>query len=308
MPAKRRARPAAVERPHPVGRLARLLISREPPADATPLDRRTTGVLVAATLLLIVFQYFGKPEAARGTALGAALEPLAVAWFGAHAAIAPFAWWAFTSLVLRVAVPLGLVVFVFRERPADYAPAQSAIALVYDRMAMPDKAEQHYLKAIDLDPKNGSVYNNYGVFLCRVNRLKEADTYFMKAIQTPRYPTPERAYENAGACARRIPDLDKAEAYLRKALSRNARLPVALYNMAEISFARERFLSTRAYLERFAEVAKPTPESLWLGVRAERKLGNKQGAQQYAKLLQTNYPDSLQFKWLLDSEEGDHKP
>lgn len=194
------------------------------------------------------------------------------------------------------------------DAESDYAPAQSTIALVYDRMAMPDKAEQHYLKAIDLDPKNGSVYNNYGVFLCRVNRLKEADTYFMKAIQTPRYPTPERAYENAGACARRIPDLDKAEDYLRKALSRNSKLPVALYNMAEISFARERFLSTRAYLERYAEVAKPTPESLWLGVRAERKLGNKQGAQQYAKLLQTNYPDSLQFKWLLDSEEGDHKP
>jgi len=120
MPAKRRAQPAAVEGPPFVGRLARLLVSREPPADATPVDRHTTVVLVAATLLLIVFQYFGKPEAARGTALGAALEPLAVAWFGAHPDIVPFAWWAFTSFVLRVAVPLGLVMFVLRERPADY--------------------------------------------------------------------------------------------------------------------------------------------------------------------------------------------
>jgi len=190
----------------------------------------------------------------------------------------------------------------------DYSPAHSTIALVYDRMGMVNEAEEQYLKAIDLNPKDGSMYNNYGVFLCRVNRLKEADEYFMKAIKTPRYPTPERAYENAGACARHIPDLEKAENYLRLALSRNPKLPVALYNMAEISFAQKQYMSTRAYLERFEEVAKPTPESLWLGVRAERKLGNKQGAQHYAKLLQTDYPDSLQFKWLLDSEQGGHKP
>ena len=78
--------------------------------------------------------------------------------------------------------------------------------------------------------------------------------------------------------------------------------------MAEITFAQKRFMSTRAYLERFEEVSMPTPESLWLGVRAERKLGNEHAAQRYAKLLQTQYPDSLQFKWLLDEEQGDHKP
>jgi len=194
------------------------------------------------------------------------------------------------------------------EAEPNFAPAHSTLALVYDRMGLADKAEKHYLKAIDLNPKDGSVYNNYGVFLCRVDRLKEADEYFMKALKVPRYPTPERAYENAGACARRIPDLDKAENYLRQALSRNSKLPVALYNMAEITFAQQRYMSTRAYLERFEEVSKPTPQSLWLGVRAERKLGNEQAAQRYAKLLQTEYPDSIQFKWLLDASQGDHKP
>jgi len=119
----------------------------------------------------------------------------------------------------------------------DYAPAQSAIALVYDRMGMDKEAKQHYLKAIELSPKDGSVYNNYGVFLCQVGQFKEADTYFMKAIKTPLYPTPERAYENAGACARHIPDLKISESYLREALSRNPKLPISLYNLAEITFA-----------------------------------------------------------------------
>lgn len=120
MPARRHARTHAPAPDRGRGLAARLLVSREPPAGATPVDRRTTFVLVASTLLLIVFQYFGKPEAVRGTALGAAIQPLPEAWFGVHADIAPFAWWAFTSLILRVAIPLGIIVVVFRERPADY--------------------------------------------------------------------------------------------------------------------------------------------------------------------------------------------
>ena len=184
----------------------------------------------------------------------------------------------------------------------DFAEAHSTIALAYVQTGQFDLAEKHYLKAIDLKPDDGAGYNNYGVFLCQHDRLQEADAYFMKAIQTPRYHTPERAYENAGACARRIPDLDKAENYLRQALSRDPKLPTALYEMAEISFAQKHLMSTRAYLQRFEEVSRHSPQSLWLGVRAERELGDKAAAAHYAKLLQTQYPDSMQFKWLLESE------
>lgn len=185
---------------------------------------------------------------------------------------------------------------------SDYADAHSTIALAYVQTGQYDLAEKHYVKAIDLKPEDGNGYNNYGVFLCQRNRLQEADEYFMKAINTPRYHTPERAYENAGACARRIPDLDKAENYLRLALSRNPKLPNALYEMAEISYAQKQLMSTRAYLQRFAEVSKHSPQSLWLGVRAERELGDSEAAAQYAKLLQRQYPDSMQFKWLLESD------
>jgi hypothetical protein len=103
------------------GALARWLAALpRPPEGALPADRRTSAVLVVATLLLIVFQYFGKPEALRGSALGAALQPVADAWLGNAAGIAPFAWWALMSLVLRIAIPLGIVLLLFREPPAAY--------------------------------------------------------------------------------------------------------------------------------------------------------------------------------------------
>lgn len=182
----------------------------------------------------------------------------------------------------------------------DYADVHSALALVYEHMQEYDKADHHYYRALHLDPENGAHFNNYGAFLCRRGKFKKADTYFVKAINMPRYKTPELALENAGACAKQIPDREKAEEYLRKALSINPKLPLALSEMADLMYQKKNYMSTRAYLQRFGEVSKKyTPRSLWLGIQTERMLGDDQAEARYAKLLQSYYPDSLEFKrWL----------
>lgn len=181
----------------------------------------------------------------------------------------------------------------------DYADVHGALALVYESLLEYKKADRHYREAIDLNPENGGFYNNYGGFLCRRGKYKEADKYFVKAIETRRYKTPEQALENAGACAILIPDLEKAEIYLRRALSINDKLPLALSQMADLMFRKENYMSARAYLQRYEEVSQHTAESLWLGIRTERKLGDKEAEAHYAKLLQSQYPDSLEFKrWL----------
>ena len=184
----------------------------------------------------------------------------------------------------------------------DYGDAHSALALVYEQLLEYDKADHHYREAIDINPEDGGYYNNYGVFLCHRGKYKEADKYFNKALETLRYKTPERALENAGACAAQIPDLEKAENYLRKALSINDKLPLALAEMADLMYQKQNYMSTRAYLQRFGEVSKHTPRSLWLGIRTERQLGDKEAEARYAKLLQSQYPDSLEFKrWLKET-------
>lgn len=77
-------------------------------------------VFVISIVLLIAFQYFGKPESYRGSALAARLEPQATALFGSHADVAPFVHWGVASLVLRVLVPLAIIAWVFREPVAAY--------------------------------------------------------------------------------------------------------------------------------------------------------------------------------------------
>ena len=91
----------------------------EPPPGATSLDQRTTIVFIVAILLLVIFQYFGRPDAHRG-AHEVWLRPLADAVLGSHAAMAPYAHWAVSSIVWRILIPIALIVFVFHESPADY--------------------------------------------------------------------------------------------------------------------------------------------------------------------------------------------
>ena len=188
---------------------------------------------------------------------------------------------------------------------SNYAPAHSAIALVYEKMQKYDKADEHYREAISLNPEDGGMLNNYGVFLCNRNRPADAEKYFLKAIKIPLYDTPELAYENAGACARRIPDAEKAETYLTKALELNPQLPTALINMAEIRFEQDRYLSSRGFLQRYESVSSHSAESLWLGIRVERKLGDKNAEANYKKQLQSKFPKSEQFRMMLNSLEED---
>ncbi len=101
----------------PVSRLARFLPA--PPAGATPLEARTTWVFLLSIVLLVLFQYFGKPESYRG-AMAARLQPVADALLGPHANMASVAHWGVMSIVLRLLIPFAVILFVFREPLANY--------------------------------------------------------------------------------------------------------------------------------------------------------------------------------------------
>jgi type IV pilus assembly protein PilF len=154
-----------------------------------------------------------------------------------------------------------------------------------------------------LTPKDSNAHNNYGTFLCKRNELDKAEQQFLLALENPLYETPALAYENAGLCAVRVPNTIKAEKYFRSALKINPKLPPSLYQMSVISFDRGDYLSARAYLQRYAAVAQHSPQSLWLGVRIERMLGDKNAVSSYALLLKSTYPDSDEVRLLQQSED-----
>lgn len=171
-------------------------------------------------------------------------------------------------------------------------------ALVYQRLGEAGSADASYRKAISLDPRNPAALNAYGLFLCERKDYAEADGYFRRAVQNPLYGTQWIALHNAGTCKKAAGDLEGAESDYRAALTSNPRFAPSLLSMAEISYETTYYLSARAYLQRYAEVAPHTAESLWLGVQTENQLGDKDQMASYGLKLRNLFPDSEQAKYL----------
>jgi len=138
------------------------------------------------------------------------------------------------------------------------------------------------------------VNNNYGAYLCGTGRQKEAERYFLTAVDDPFYDTPAIALSNAGACALTLGDLDKAESFLRQSLGYDDKLGAALLPMAEVSYRQGSYLRARAFLQRFEAVDATTRESLVLGYRIESQLGDQKSAERYRLELLERYPGALQ--------------
>ncbi len=185
----------------------------------------------------------------------------------------------------------------------NYAAAYDVLGLLYSKLGESRKAEESFKKALSLDPNNSGMLNNYGLFLCTHGKAEEGQKKFAAAIANPLYRTPDIAYTNAGICAIQQNDAEAADRFFRKALGFNPKMPIALLQMAKLSFADGKYLPARAYLQRYEAVATPTAESLWLGVRIEKNLGNKDREASYAVSLRGKFPDSDETR-LLD-KSGD---
>lgn len=184
------------------------------------------------------------------------------------------------------------------------AAAHSVAGLLYERLGDTDKADSHYQRAVSLDSENSEYKNNYAVFLCQKNKYARGEKLAVEAAENRLYKTPEIALLNAGMCARNGGDLVGAEKHFRTALNMRPRFGEALLQMADLEHEQKDYMSARAFLERYMEVGRTTPQSLWLGVRIERELGNAAVAHHYAQRLKKEYPNANQTKELVESERN----
>ncbi len=187
---------------------------------------------------------------------------------------------------------------------SNYAPAYSAMGLLYNRVGDFEKADRNFRKAVRLEPNNSSILNNYGQVLCQHDEYAKGQEMFLKANENSLYRTPEIALSNAGTCAMEAGDITSAEKYFREALQINPRIAPTLLQMSIISHDLGRYLPARAYLQRYLEVGNHTAQSLWLGVRIERELGDKDAVASYALRLEKGFPDTEETRLLLESKEN----
>ena len=183
----------------------------------------------------------------------------------------------------------------------NFVQAYSLRGLIYGNLKENAKADEDFRKALSLKPNDPDVNNNFGWYLCHSDRARQSIAYFLNALKDPLYDTPDVAYFNAGACAMKAGDLDGAQNYLLNAM-RLARGPApgTRVLMADLLYRRGNFDEAKVYLaEAIKAMDTPSAEALWLGLRIERRLGNKAGEGGYAAQLRSRYPTSPEYQSFL---------
>jgi len=181
---------------------------------------------------------------------------------------------------------------------------QSVLALLYERLNMPEQVDAHYRTAIRLAPKDPQVSNNYAVYLCRAGRTEEGVKRFLDAARNPLYRTPEAAYTNAGVCLRAAKRYDDASTTFQRALQIRPNYAEAVFQSADLELERGQFAQGREQVDKYLASFDATPELLLLGVQLNQALGDRLGAEKYTRRLRVEFPASQQLKYLSESKRN----
>jgi len=179
----------------------------------------------------------------------------------------------------------------------DSVDGNALMALVYERLDQPEKAEVFFKNAeslVTVETSNYSyIHNMYGTFLCKNGRAEEAEAHFEMALDNKLNQNREVVMENAGFCEFQRQEYGKAEKYFREALKISPRTPGVLFKMAKLQFDTKKYLSARAYIQRYHEINN-APESLALAIDIERALNAESETIKLIGKLRKLFPNSEQ--------------
>jgi type IV pilus assembly protein PilF len=183
------------------------------------------------------------------------------------------------------------------EAPEN-ASVQETAGLVYERLNDIPKAKHAFSTAARLGKQDPSIQNSYAGFLCRTGKAPEGEKLFLEVAKNPIYQTPEVALLNAGVCVGSAGDVVDADRYFNRALVIKPNMPEALLELGNLAYGRGDYKQSVDYVVRYLAVNPATPEVLWLGFRAERKLGDNTAAASYGRRIETDFGNSQQAQML----------
>ena len=159
-------------------------------------------------------------------------------------------------------------------------------------------AQASFERGLALAPTDPDINHNFGWFLCQNGREAESVKYFLQAVRNPLYPTPWRSWSAAGLCSLKTSPKD-AEDYFQRALRLEPDEPTALLQLGHIRYRQGNLEEARRLVTRYNRLLTPSADSLWLGLRIERKLGERTAEQAYANQLRRRFPASAEYRDLL---------
>lgn len=187
------------------------------------------------------------------------------------------------------------------EKAKRFSPelvqVHTAFAHYYETVGENDLAEKSFVRSLSIKEDSPDTLNNYGVFLCRQEKVAEAEKQFLKAIAVPSYLLVAKSYENLASCYLQNDNFEKSEMYLKKAIHHSPNNTRILLQMVRLQYAMGGYQNAKRYSQRFERnTQRFTADYLALAYKTYWKLGQRRTAKNYGNMLVKMYPQSWEGK------------
>jgi type IV pilus assembly protein PilF len=173
-----------------------------------------------------------------------------------------------------------------------FPDAYNLRGLIYMRLNDQRQAEDSFRRAVALNPRDSNVQHNYGWLLCQQARYDEAQRAFDVAMANPLYGGRAKTLLTQGLCQARAGRTAQAEQSLARAYELDAGNPVTGYNLAQLLYRRGEFQRAQFYIRRLNNSELANAESLWLGVKVERRMNDQVAMRQLGEQLKKRFGQS----------------
>jgi len=173
-----------------------------------------------------------------------------------------------------------------------FADAYNLRGLVYMRMSEDRLAEDSFRRALQLAPRDGNILHNYGWLLCQQRRYADSYPYFTQAIASPQYGEQSKTFMTLGICQQRGGQLAEAERSLMRSYELDPGNAYTGQQLAALLMARGDLQRAQFYMRRINNSDQATAESLWLGMKVERRAENRDAMLQLGMQLKRRFPNS----------------
>jgi type IV pilus assembly protein PilF len=155
-------------------------------------------------------------------------------------------------------------------------------------------AEASLQKALAINPGASDVKHNYGFLLCKINRPAEALKLYGAALADPNYGQRAKTWAEQGRCQLAHDQKTEAEASFMRSYELDAGNAATGFSLSALLFQRGELVRAQFYTRRINNSEQAGAESLWLGIKIERSLGNRDAQAQLEAQLRRRFAQSAE--------------
>jgi type IV pilus assembly protein PilF len=175
-----------------------------------------------------------------------------------------------------------------------YPEAYNMRGLIYMRLNDNRQAEESFRRAISMNPRDADAHHNLGWLLCQQGRYPEAQAMFNVAMASPLYPGRAKTLMAQGVCQARAGRTAEAEQSLSRSYELDPTNPVTGYNLANLLYKRGETQRAQFYIRNLNNSEAANAETLWLGIKVERKMNDMVALRQLGDQLKKRFAGSRQ--------------